>query len=183
MTDSEGSLQSSSVGEQDFRRVFDEHLSYVWHSLRRLGVREADLRDQAQEVFLVVHRLLPTYDPARPMRPWLFAIAFRVASAYRSRERYRKTEALDSEPAGTTLDPEAELEAHERRELFIQALERVDFSRRPVFILAEIEGHTMPEIAESLDIPLNTAYSRLRLARDEFRAAAERLAKIRGSAP
>ena len=61
----------------------------------------------------------------------------------------------------------------------LRALDRVDIGRRAVFILADLEGRAVPEIATELGIPLNTAYSRLRLAREEFAAAALRLAKER----
>ena len=61
---------------------FDAELDYVWNALRRLGVREADLDDEVNEVFLRVHRQLAQYDPSRPIRPWLFAFAARVAAAY-----------------------------------------------------------------------------------------------------
>ena len=64
-------VQSSEGATLDFRTVFDTQFEYVWHTLRRLGVRDADLKDQTQEVFLVVHQLFDDYDRARPIRPWL----------------------------------------------------------------------------------------------------------------
>src|SRR5690349_23546888 len=73
----------------EFPAVFREHLGYVWHALRRLGVRERDLEDVTHDVFLAVFRKLEQYDPARPLRPWLFGFAFRVASDYRERARHR----------------------------------------------------------------------------------------------
>ena len=61
-----------------FRRLFDEHFTYVWTSLRRLGVPEREREDLSNEVFFRVHRRISDYDPARPGRPWLFAFAVRV---------------------------------------------------------------------------------------------------------
>ena len=94
MTDPGSPSQIPGVEEREFRTIFEQELSYVWHTLRRLGVRGDDVRDQAQEVFMIVHRLLPEFDRTRPLRPWLFGIAFRVASAYRDKARYRTTEEL-----------------------------------------------------------------------------------------
>ena len=74
----------------DFDRLFEAELDYVRHSLRRLGVREADLDDEVNEVFLRVHRQLASYDAARPLRPWLFAFAARVAAEHRRRAHVRR---------------------------------------------------------------------------------------------
>lgn len=164
------------------RDIFEEHADHVGNSLRRLGVREADVPDLVQEVFVVVHRILADYDPSRPMWPWLFGIAYRTAAAYR---RKASREVLDDGSlAGERHDSSQNLDeamrrAEERR-LVLQALERVELGRRAVFVMADIDGVPVPEIAEALGIGLNTAYSRLRLAREEFREAAVRLAKRSG---
>jgi RNA polymerase sigma-70 factor (ECF subfamily) len=167
----------TEVGEPEFRQLFERELSYVWHSLRRLGVRPEDARDQAQEVFLIVHRLLPSYDRARPLRPWLFGIAFRVAARYRDRERLRRTEDLPTHVADGTPGADEQLFEAQQRRLVLRALEAIDLDRRAVFVLAEIDGASAPQIAQALGIPLNTVYSRLRRAREEFTQAARRLAR------
>jgi RNA polymerase sigma-70 factor (ECF subfamily) len=169
------------TGAPTFRAIFEGEFDYVWNALRRLGVREADLLDQAQEVFVVVHSLLADYDPTLPIRPWLFAIAYRVASRYRSLARNAR-EILDGQ-AEESVDgaPRADqlLEAEQRRELLLEAIQGIELPRRAVFILSEIEERPMAEIALSLQIPVNTAYSRLRLAREDFAAAVQRI-KARG---
>src|SRR6187402_428906 len=73
----------------DFRALFETQFSYVWNVLKRLGVAERDLEDLAQQVFLQVHARLSTYDPRRPLRPWLFSFAFHAASNYRRLKRHR----------------------------------------------------------------------------------------------
>lgn len=167
----------------ELRSIFDEHVDHVGNSLRRLGVRDADVPDLTQEVFVVIHRILPDYDPSRPMWPWIFGIAYRVAAAYR---RKALRHVLDSGSmlaarADSSPDVTAEIAQQQRRELVHEALESIAFSRRAVFVMAELDGIAVPEIARALDIGVNTAYSRLRLARAEFEAAAKRLIAQRGA--
>ena len=72
-----------------FRSIFEQEFSYVWNALRRLGVAARDLEDLTQQVFLQVHGQLATFDPSRPLRPWLFAFAFHAASNHRKLARHR----------------------------------------------------------------------------------------------
>ena len=174
MTDSPPDDQSTV--EVEFRAVFRAELGWVCNTLRRLGVREADVEDAAHDVFVTFHRRIADYDPARPVRAWLGGIAYRTASDHRRRAHVRR------EIADDTLDPvdprggaDEALVDEERRALVIAALQQVRDERRPVLVLHDIDGLPMPAIAESLSIPLNTAYSRLRLARADFRRAVEAL--------
>jgi RNA polymerase sigma-70 factor, ECF subfamily len=159
----------------DFRTVFELEVGYVMRTLRRLGVAPADLEDLAHDVFLAVHQQLHGYDASRPLRPWLFGFAFRVASHYR-RKSGRET-ALDHEErvTDTAEAPDALLEKERRRRLVLAALDQIELSRRAVFVLHELDGCTCEEIARTLGIPIGTSYSRLRLARQDFSAAMTRL--------
>lgn len=165
-----------------FRAIFEAECGYVWHALRRLGVRERDLEDLAHDVFVTVHKRLADYDPRRPIKPWLFGIAFRHASDYRrlARNRLEIVSALgvggDSpEPADDSPGADVHYEQAEARRLVADALQSLDMDKRAVFVMHEIDGHAMPEIAEALKVPLNTAYSRLRLAREQFAVVVRRL--------
>jgi RNA polymerase sigma-70 factor (ECF subfamily) len=163
------------------RDLFDMHAPYVWNTLRRLGAPPRDLEDLTHDVFLQVHRHLGDYDPGRPVRPWLFAFAYRIASQQR-RRAYRRHETHGEPDTAThpgTL-PDEQLAAAEDRRLVISALQGIDLARRAVFVLYEIDGAAMGEIADSLGIPVNTAYSRLRVARAEFAAAVKKLRPQRG---
>jgi RNA polymerase sigma-70 factor (ECF subfamily) len=163
--------------------AFRAHAPFVANTLRRFGVAATDVPDQLQETFLVVHRIESTYDPDRPIRPWLYGIAYRVAARYRqARGRGLATGDLEeSELAAADPLADAALERKEAQALVLEALERIELSRRAVFILADIEGEAAPTIAEALEIPLNTAYSRLRLAREEFAKAVTMLQKRRSA--
>lgn len=163
---------SQGGGDPEFRRIFEAEFSYVWKSLRRLGIRQADLEDVTHDVFVTYYRKRADYDPSRPLRPWLFGIAFRVASDHKKLARHRN-ERLDDpdDPPDSRADVEASVERRRAQRLVVAALERVDPDRRAVFVMHELDGFGMPEIADALGIPLNTGYSRLRLARGEFTAA------------
>jgi RNA polymerase sigma-70 factor, ECF subfamily len=162
------------------RDVYDAYAGYVWNSLRRLGASPADLEDLTHDVFVQVQRHLADYDPARPVKPWLFAFAFRVLSQHKRRGRRRRESA--SEPADA-VDPaplaDERLAMEQDRRLVIAALGHIEPERRAVFVLYEIDDVSMDAIACAMGIPVNTAYSRLRVAREEFKAAVTRIRRGR----
>ena len=165
-----------------FQRVFSEELGFVWGSLRRLGIHERDVEDVTQEVFVRVYKKLDAYDRSRPMRPWLFAFAVHAASDYRRLARHRVELLQDAQPdapSGAPLPDELHGE-RDRAALVERALEQVPLDRRAVLIAFELDDQPMKEVADALGIPLFTAYSRLRVAREEFRVAVERLTKQGG---
>jgi RNA polymerase sigma-70 factor (ECF subfamily) len=170
----------ASAAPPDLGAIFEEHFDYLWNRLRRLGVREADLEDLVHEVFIKVHAHLTEYDPSRPIRPWLFGFAFRVAADHRRLARHR-VEVLGSsaEPIDASRPADARMEADEERALVDAALEHVELDRRAVLLLHDIDEVPVPAIAQELGIPVPTAYSRLRLAREELTAAVTRLRKAR----
>lgn len=178
----QGSRPDSEAGA--FRAIFDANASYVVHTLRRLGVRPRDLDEATHDTFLVVHRRLAEWDRARPIRPWIGGIAYRVASDYRRRTQRRPEAPLDDPEALADPRPRAdvELEARERREMLAEALEAVPLERRVVLVMHDVDGTAMSEIADALGIPANTGYSRLRTARAELAAAYKR-ARLRQGQP
>jgi RNA polymerase sigma-70 factor (ECF subfamily) len=168
--------ERSAAAQSRFKSMFLAESSYVFCSLRRLGVPERDLEDLTHDVFMTVYRRLDDYDSSRPLRPWLFGIAFRTAWRYRDLARHRREVAGDAQHfADEAPAADEQLATQQARRLLMQALDSIDLDQRAVFVMHEIEGHSMPEVATALEIPLNTAYSRLRLARERMRAALTRL--------
>ena len=163
-----------------FEEVFRTHFAYIWTLLRRLGVAQRDLEDVAHEVFIQALRGLSEYDANRPLRPWLFGITLNAASNYRrlARHRLELVERLPEVGSGVA-DAEGQLMLAQERALLEEALLRLPLERRAILILHEIEGHAVPEVARIVDIPLNTAYSRLRLARKDFAKAVKHLQQQR----
>jgi RNA polymerase sigma-70 factor (ECF subfamily) len=153
----------------------------VWNTLRRLGVREADVEDLVHDVFLKVYLRRDGYDASRPSRPWLFGFAYRIASDYRRLARHR-VEVLGShhDIPDTSAAPDRDIDAKQQWQIVQSALASVEFDRRAVFMLHEVDGESAPDIAQALGIPLNTVYSRLRVAREEFGTALQRLRAGKG---
>ncbi len=160
-----------------FDEVYTAHVAYVWRVLRTFGVSEAQIEDAVQDAFVVVHRRLPEWEGRAQITTWLFAIARRVASAYRRKGvGAQRTETLDHDPEGTT-DTFAAMSRAQAAATVVSILETMDDDKRMVFALVELEQLAVPEVARMLDINLNTAYSRLRLARVAFEAAVKAKAR------
>ncbi len=159
-----------------FEQLYQAELDYVWSSLRRLGVAPAHVEDVTQEVFVTAWKKLDTYDQSRPIRPWLFGIAFRLASDFRARSWTQREVSEDAPHAQDEGEAADEVVAKRQAQtLVLKALEAIPLERRGVFVMHELDGAPVPEIAQALDVPLNTAYSRLRLARNDFAKAVEQL--------
>ena len=158
--------------ERAFRAVYEAHAAFVWRNLRRLGVSDADVEDKLQEVFVVAHRRWEEFvDRGHGPRAWLFQIALRVASDAR---RHRRRHPVDPDGGAAqdrqSIEPPqtAAIDQRQQLDLLDRALSAIDMGRRAVLVLHEIEQMTAPEIARTLDLPLNTVYSRLRVARIEL---------------
>jgi len=166
------SREDEPDGYDRFEGLYAAHFRFVWRTLRALGVPAAATDDAAQDVFLVVHRRLDDYDDRLPIRGWLFGIARNVAR--RHRERARREPPLHLVGEGRGIDDAMQL--REAATFVERFLDTLDDDQRAVFVLAQLEGLTAPEIAESLGVNPNTVYSRLRTARLKFEKAVARQA-------
>ena len=152
----------------DFVRLYREHVDVVWRVISRLGVRSADVEDAVQDVFIVAHRRLSTLNA--PPASWLTGIAVKVAHDYRRRDARKPSSPLEpakNEPDRAKL-PDELAEQRDSLEYALRLLDRMPSEQRDVFVLAELEQLTAPEIAAVTSVPVNTVYSRLRLARARF---------------
>ncbi|AGP41855.1 RNA polymerase sigma factor [Sorangium cellulosum] len=162
-----------------FDEVYRSSHAYVLRVLWRLGVASRDLEDVAHEVFLVVHRRLPDYQPGGSMNAWLSAIASWIALRHRQLARNARELLSEDDQAVDVADPGLDVEQlHAQAEtgrLVRQLIQHIEERRRPIFILHDLDGVSMRDIAQAFHISQNTAWDRLRRARDEFEAAARRL--------
>ena len=166
------------VSTESFPDIYRSELRYVLVVLRRLGVRPADIEDVAHDVFVAVYRHFAERDPARPIRPWLFGFCFRIAKDHRklARHRHEAPPALE-EPADAGRLPDQQVDDERLRVWLVEALDAMDFDKRGLVVMHDLEGIAVPQIAELLEVPLNTAYSRLRLARAEFEKHLQRVSR------
>jgi RNA polymerase sigma-70 factor (ECF subfamily) len=169
----------SNDGHLDSAELFRRYSAFVAHFLVRMGVSRADLDDLVQDVFLVAHKN-GGYEPG-PAKPttYLAAIAFRAATTARRKAQTRSFVKPQDEVVERSGDERMspERDAEQKRQLAIldRALEALDDDKRVVFVMAELQGETAVAIAAGLGIPVDTAYSRLRAARQIFREAAKAL--------
>lgn len=185
-----GNLQKVLVSEAealpeaqvDVRALVLEHGAFVYRALRHLGIRDADLHDETQEVFIVVHRKRSGLAQIEKLRSWLYTICAHRAMQYRrtlARGRELPTEVVPEplEPQGSL--PDATLQARDDERLSRWVVDQLDDERRLVFVLHDIEELPMHEIVKIAGCPLKTGYSRLASARERVAAILVR-AKAKG---
>ena len=168
-----------------FAGLYKSHFAFVWRNLRRLGVPEARLRDAAQDAFLVVHRRLSEFEGRGTVQAWLYSIVRRVAADHRrhiSRKSPSVPEPADGLSDETNPDPEDQAARGEEMRLLLQLLEELDPDRRELLILVDLEGLSVTEGAAVLGCNLNTAFSRLKSARQHMQTGLERYRANEGRA-
>jgi RNA polymerase sigma-70 factor (ECF subfamily) len=174
-----------STPHPEFRAIYEAHFNFVWCGLRRLGVREADVLDQAQKVFLTAHVKLAEFEGRSQITTWLFGICQRVASDYRRSAMFRREETTDSAEmdlyGGSHEDVAQGAEARQRAQSAEAILNKLPEPQRLVFVLFELEEMSGQDIAQLLGISVGTVRSRLRLAREAFSREVKRLAVAQGN--
>ena len=174
------SVASSGADLPPFHALYQQYFRFVWVTARNLGVGPEAIDDVIQEIFVVIHRRLHTLRNAEALRDWIYGIVRRAASSYRRAQSVRKLESttyeVGSEREADSPDPTPfeRIERNADLELLALLLDQLEEPKRAVFALVEVDELTVPEVAQTLQIPLNTAYSRLRSARQAFEAALAR---------
>lgn len=158
-----------STENLDVAAIVREHGPYVHRLLRRLGVAPADVDDAFQEVFVVVHRKLDSFQGRSSIRGWVYGICLHVGVRHRQRRRRAARQEVSGsidDLAGTGPTPETTFRTAEARRLLDSFLDKLDDDKRAVFVLYELEGMPMHEVAALTNCAVPTAYSRLRIARE-----------------
>ncbi|MCA9611035.1 MAG: sigma-70 family RNA polymerase sigma factor [Myxococcales bacterium] len=170
----------ASTSELDVEEIYRAHGELLWASLFRLGVRSADLPDALQEVLVVVHRRLHTYDGRSRLTTWLYGICYRVAAAQRRRAHVRREELRSNVPEVGQVAPSPEelALANEGRRTLEAVLDGMDLDKRDVFVMFELEELSCAEIGELLGVPVGTVHSRLHAARKDFERSLSRVRAI-----
>ena len=168
--------------QRTFEEVYRTHFQFVRRLLDWLGVREADLMDVTQNVFVVVHRQLPGFEGRSKLTTWLFSICRLVAKDYLRSARIRREILVDvrdlSARAATTDSPLQHLDSNDLGRMLEVILDRLPEKLRVVFVLFELKGTSGEDIAQFLEVPVGTVRSRLRLAREAFQREAKLLGGV-----
>jgi RNA polymerase sigma-70 factor, ECF subfamily len=161
-----------------FESIYRQYFDFVWSSVRRLGVRPVAVDDVVQEIFIVIHSRLHTLEKPEALRSWIYSVIRRTVSGHHRSQRVKEisgvmlaTEPETRRPPATPFDL---AQQNDQVKLLFSLLDELDEPKREVFVMAELDELTVPEIAEILEIPLNTVYSRLRAARQTFDEAMAR---------
>lgn len=157
----------------DFPELFRTHTPYVWRVLRRLGVHERDIEDVAQDVFVTAHTNLHKFEGRSQIRTWVYGICINRARDYLRLARVRREIPTEILP-DTTLEANQEQHIDQKNSLakLDQMLQHLDEDKRAVFVLFDIEELPMEDVAQALECPVQTAYSRLYAARAELQSMA-----------
>lgn len=169
-----------SVITPGFEAVYREHHGFVWKSVRRLGIADAEVDDVTQDVFVVVHRRLADFEGRSSIRTWLFSIAYHVVRDRRRSGAARRDREGKVEPPRPPTEPDQRLARHRAVVALDDLLAGLDDDQRSTFVMAEVLHMTAPEIATLTEVKLNTVYSRLRRGRDAFEAALQRYLELHG---
>ncbi len=163
-------LVTKSLDERSIEELVRLHYGFVWRVLRGLGLSRADADDAAQQVFMIAAK---KYDSItkESSRSFVYGAALRVANNFRRGLRRRRESASNDYPELVEPEehgPERAAELSHARALLHQLLAELPEKFRRVLILAELEQLEVPEIAALERLPVGTAASRLRAARQRF---------------
>jgi RNA polymerase sigma-70 factor (ECF subfamily) len=156
--------------------AFEGELDYVFTTLRRLGAASYEIEDLVQEIFVVLYRHRRTLDTDRPIRPYLFGVAFRILYAHH-RRRAREILHADIDTEDGAVSPEGSMQSKQSVALLMAALQRLPMTRRAVIVMHDLDEVPIAEVARSLSITRFGAYARLRKGRRELAVAVRRLSK------
>lgn len=163
----------------DLTQIYRDHHAFVWRIARRLGVPDASVDDAVQEVFVVLHRRRDELDFSGSIRGLLYGVTRRVAK--RARDKASAAAQLRVvAPSTARENPETDAATKEKAAVLQAALDELDEGKRMTFVLSDIEGMTIPEVATAMDVNLNTSYARLRAARQKLGEAVARHREAEG---
>jgi RNA polymerase sigma-70 factor, ECF subfamily len=175
----ESDCPSQTVRLPSFVELYKTYFNFVWSLVRYLGVGPGEVDDVVQEVFITTYGRMSTIQRPESLRSWMYSIIRRNVRSHHRNKRAAliTTGSVPLEPEMLRPDwdtPHRLAEQLDQAKLLWSLLEELDAPKREILVLAELQGMTAPEIAEAIDIPLNTVYSRLRVARQELEEALRR---------
>lgn len=156
-----------------FRTLYDLHLSYVTRCVARLLGQAPDLEDVVQEAFIAIYRALPSFRGDCAFTTWLYRVARNVAIDHLRKRRVSTVELDAWRPLRADADQWAHLEARDLCRALYAALDTLSIEHREVFVLHEVEGMKLREIAELTNESVNTVAARVRRTREKLQSVLE----------
>lgn len=158
----------------DFEQLYQLYFGFTWRVLGHLGVKSHAIDDAVQEVWIVVHRRLPSFAGRSALKTWLFGVALNVARNQRRADDRRSKNLSEAPSAGAPLDPESIHEGNEAWERVQRFLGTLDEQRRAIFVCNLLENLTALQTAEATGVDVTTVYKRVRALRQSFKLWLER---------
>lgn len=163
-------IQASNGDMEAFEMIYRATADFVYNVAYRITHNREDAQEVTQDVFVKIYRKLSEFRFRSSFKTWLYRIAVNAAlNKYkgRSRDFARRADYDDSittGPAGGQTTPFIDREDNEA--LIESMLSALNPDQRACVVLRDIEGFSYKEIAESLNININTVRSRLKRARE-----------------
>jgi RNA polymerase sigma-70 factor, ECF subfamily len=149
-----------------------EILPRVRNLVRYLVRGDSEVEDMAQQALLAVLRGLPTYRGQGKWLSWVDRITAREALAYQKKRRLSQKRAQDMTEDLTLMQPPGlEPDAYLNRRDLVRSLDRLPIDQRSAVVFHYVLGMSVPELADHLGIPFDTAKSRVRLGMKKLRAS------------
>jgi RNA polymerase sigma-70 factor (ECF subfamily) len=148
-----------------FSELFRRYKQPIYGFFRRRLSDPAHAEELTQETFLALLRAAQRYEPRALFRTYLYSVGFKILRAHRRKSAFRAT--FFGHPS-TIPDP-AKQDATESGLWVRRAVEKLDSIDREILLLREFEQLSYAEIADLLQLPLNTVRSRLFRARIALR--------------
>lgn len=157
-----------------FPALVERYRRPVWAYLGRSGVEDSAREDLFQEIFIKVHRAVGRFDAARPGHPWIFTIVANTVRNHLRKTRVRqlvraarpvREDGTEPEPADTSPGAERRTAAREAAVFVQEQLQRLKPIQRQVVLLVCVERLPQKDVAEALELPLNTVKTHLRRSR------------------
>lgn len=181
--------ESARADLAPFDAIYDENVAFLHRGAARLGIEDGAIDDVLQEVFLIAYRRLADFRHEASLRTWLYGILLRVVRHHRRSivrsglhgviDRSASEHVTEHVADVQSLAPDVAAETADAWRTLMRVLDQLDDDKREIFVLAELEQLPIPEISDLLGLKLNTAYSRLRLARAAFESALDRVTRNR----
>jgi RNA polymerase sigma-70 factor (ECF subfamily) len=159
----------------NFKKVYHDHFNFVYRLVARMaGPSNPDIEDIVQDVFSVAYRKIDKFDGTSKPTTWLYGICWRVVSQYWRKKKVeslftnRKKKQKDHEESNS-LTPEEALSQQQTSNMVYEVLNKLNFKKRQVLILYEIEEYSGAEIAEMVGCKEATVWTRLHKARKDFK--------------